>query len=170
MENRQKSIELLNQAILEELISVHQYMYFHFVCDDRGYNLLSSLFKKTAIDEMTHVENLAERILFLKGEVNMHIEIKIKHIHQIDEMLLLAKELENKSIDDYNNWAKICGDLSDSASKRLLEDLVRQEEEHYDQFDIEMDNMEKFGDNYLALQSIERSKQIAKRTGTEITE
>ena len=167
MENRQKSIELLNKAILEELISVHQYMYFHFVCEDRGYNLLSSIFRRTAIDEMGHVEKLAERILFLKGEVDMHTEIKIKHIHEVGEMLLLAKELENKSVTDYNHWAKICGDLSDSASKRLLEDLVKKEEEHYDQFDIEMDNMEKFGDNYLALQSIERSKQAAKGISSE---
>ena len=68
---KEKSIELLNKAIADELSAVHQYMYFHFHCDDLGYDLLSNLFKRTAIEEMMHVEKLAERILFLKGEVEM---------------------------------------------------------------------------------------------------
>ena len=43
---KEKSIELLNNAIADELSAVHQYMYFHFHCDDLGYSLLSNLFKK----------------------------------------------------------------------------------------------------------------------------
>jgi bacterioferritin len=38
--------------------------------------------------------------------------------------------------------------------------LVDDEERHYDQYDKETENLAKFGDNYLALQSIERSKII----------
>ena len=58
----------------------------------------------------------------------------------------------------YNQWANECGANADSASKKLFEDLVTDEERHYDQYDQELDNMAKFGDRYLALQSIERSK------------
>ena len=68
MSRKEKSIELLNKAVADELLAVHQYMYFHFRCDDMGYDLLSGLFKRTAIQEMMHVEQLSERILFLKGE------------------------------------------------------------------------------------------------------
>ena len=32
----EKSIELLNKAVADELHAVHQYMYFHFHCDDHG--------------------------------------------------------------------------------------------------------------------------------------
>jgi len=53
-------------------------MYFHFHRDDQGYDLLANLFKKTAIDEMIHIEQLAERILFLKGEVEMMASIMFK--------------------------------------------------------------------------------------------
>lgn len=45
--------------------------------------------------------------------------------------------------------------------KKLFETLVEDEERHFDQYDIEMENLRKFGNNYLALQSIERSKNIA---------
>ncbi len=46
--NFKKSIELLNKAVADELLAIHQYMYFHFHCDDQGYDLLASLFKKNA--------------------------------------------------------------------------------------------------------------------------
>ena len=71
----------------DELLAVNQYMYFHFRCDDYGYDLLSNLFKRTAIHEMLHVERLAERILFLKGEVEMTPSGSVEKIHCVKEML-----------------------------------------------------------------------------------
>ncbi len=67
----EKSIELLNKAAADELFAVHQYMYFHFHCEDQGYDLLAALFIRTAIEEMTHIERCAERIIFLGGDVEM---------------------------------------------------------------------------------------------------
>ncbi len=39
-----KSIELLNKAVNEELDAIHQYLYFHFHCDDQNFDLLAALF------------------------------------------------------------------------------------------------------------------------------
>jgi bacterioferritin len=153
-----KSIELLNKAVADELAAVHQYMYFHFYCDNLGYDLLSNMFRVTAIEEMIHVEKLAERILFLKGEVEMKPAVEVQKIHDVKSMLKLACEMENGSQIDYNNWANECAKNADSVSKKLFELLVEDEERHFDQFDMEIENLTKFGDNYLALQSIERSK------------
>ena len=157
---KEKSIELLNQAIGDELATVHQYMYFHFHCDDQGYDLLANLFKRTAIEEMIHIELLAERILFLKGEVNMTASHPVEKIHDVKKMLQIAADMETGSANDYNKWANECSVNADSASKKIFEQLVGDEERHYNQFDDEMENLNKFGDNYLALQSIERSKNI----------
>ncbi|MHC1705129.1 MAG: ferritin-like domain-containing protein [Tenuifilaceae bacterium] len=164
---KQKSIELLNKAIADELSAVHQYMYFHFHCDDLGYDLISNLFKRTAIEEMLHVEKLAERILFLKGEVEMKASGEVQKIHDVKSMLELATKMETSSIIDYNNWALECSKNADSASKKIFELLVDDEERHFDQYDKEMENLGKFGDNYLALQSIERSKSLAAGKPTE---
>ncbi len=160
----EKSIELLNKAVADELTAVHQYMYFHFHCDDQGYDLLAGLFKRTAIEEMLHIERLAERILFLKGEVELRASAEVEKIHDVEEMLKLAAKMEEKSARDYNLWANECSANADSVSKKLFEDLVADEERHFDQYDTELDNMAKFGDRYLALQSIERSKNIASGT------
>lgn len=43
---KEKSIALLNKAIGDELSALNQYMYFHFHCDDQGYDMLGALFKK----------------------------------------------------------------------------------------------------------------------------
>jgi len=157
----EKSIELLNKAIADELSAVHQYMYFHFHCDDQGYDLLAGLFKRTAIEEMLHVEKLADRILFLKGEVEMKVASDVKKIQEVKEMLELSVKMETGSARDYNLWANECASNADSVSKKLFEDLVIDEERHFDQYDTELENMAKFGDGYLALQSIERSKNLA---------
>jgi len=157
----EKSIELLNKAIADELFAVHQYMYFHFLCDDQGYDLLAGLFKRTAIDEMLHVEKLAERILFLKGEVEMKVGGEVEKIKDVAKMLEKAANMEQESARDYNLWANQSSANADSATKQIFESLVADEERHYDQYDTEADNLKKFGDRYLALQSIERSKNIS---------
>jgi bacterioferritin len=157
----EKSVELLNKAIADELFAVHQYMYFHFLCDDQGYDLLAGLFKRTAIDEMLHVEKLAERILFLKGEVEMKVGGEVEKIKDVAKMLEKAANMEQESAHDYNLWANQSSANADSATKQIFEGLVADEERHYDQYDTEADNLKKFGDRYLALQSIERSKNLS---------
>lgn len=155
----EESVKLLNKAVADELSAVHQYMYFHFHCDDRGYDLLASLFKRTAIEEMTHIERLAERILFLKGDVKMNASAGVKAMKDVVDMLELATHMEEESARDYNNWANDCAANADAVSKQLFESLVADEERHFDQYDTEMENMENYGESYLALQSIERSKR-----------
>lgn len=154
----ERSQELLNKAIADELHAVHQYMYFHFICDDQGYDLLAGLFKKTAIEEMIHIEKLAERILFLKGEVEMVAAYPVDKIHDVKEMLKKAAKMESDSAIEYNEWANECSKNNDAVSKQIFESLVADEERHFDQYETETDNLEKFGAGYLALQSIERSK------------
>lgn len=154
----EKSIGLLNRAVGDELSAVHQYMYFHFHCHDQGYDILSNLFRMTAIQEMMHVELIAERILFLKGEVKLQASEPVKTITDVTQMLQHACKMEEQSILDYNKWALECSAHADSVSRKLFETLVEQEETHYGQYDNEADKLVKYGEKYLALQSIERSK------------
>jgi bacterioferritin len=156
-----KSITLLNQAVGDELAAVNQYMYWHFHCDDQGFDLLAGLFKRTAIEEMMHIEKLAERILFLKGDVEMVAADPVQKVTDVQKMLEMAAGLEEQSAKDYNRMANECAQNADSQSKQLFEELVADEERHFDQYDTELDNLSRFGKEYLALQSIERAKNRA---------
>ncbi len=157
----EKSIELLNKAVADELSAVHQYMYFHFHCDDQGFDLLAGLFKRTSIQEMGHVEQLAERILFLGGDVEMGLAEPVKKVQNVKEMLELARQMEQESAQFYNKAAVEAGNNADAITRQIFEGLVADEERHYDQYDVEVGNIERFGDRYLALQSIERSRSNA---------
>jgi bacterioferritin len=156
----EKSIKLLNQAAAEELSAVHQYLYFHFHCEDQGYEILAQLFKRTSIEEMGHIEALADRIIFLGGDVDMVASAGVERIHDVREMLELAAKMESDSAAQYNKWANECSANEDASSKKVFEDLIVDEERHFDQYDMEMRSIDKFGDRYLALQSIERSKGL----------
>jgi bacterioferritin len=157
----EKSIELLNRAVGDELAAVHQYMYFHFHLDDQGFDLLSGLFKRNAIQEMGHVELLAERILFLKGDAVMKAAGDVAPVQDVAAMLEMACKMEEGSTRDYNLWAIECSTNADSSSKKIFEQLVGEEEVHFAQFDNELDKLRKYGEHYLALQSIERGKSLA---------
>jgi bacterioferritin len=121
--DRTRSIELLNRAVADELSAVHQYMYFHFHLDDQGFGPLALLYKRTAIEEMMHVERLAERILFLKGEVELVPSDPVQKITDPEGILARAVAMEGQSIADYNESARECAAASDAQSKQLFESL-----------------------------------------------
>ena len=121
--NRQKSIELLNKAISEELSAIHQYMYFHFILDDLGYDFLAGILKKTAIDEMLNTERFAEKILFLGGEIEIKPSNDVKHIRDPKEMLKWAMKSEEEAMEMYNDFAIEASNAKDSGTKQIFESI-----------------------------------------------
>ncbi|NQU10620.1 bacterioferritin [bacterium] len=155
--DKKKSIALLNKGVADELQAVHQYMYWHFHLDDQGFGPLSVLLKQIAIEEMGHIERLAERILFLKGDVRMVAAGPVAPITDAQKILVKAAAMEQSGVTNYNQYALQCSQNADSVSKQLFEALVADEERHYDQFDKQLDNIKRFGPNYLALQSFSQA-------------
>jgi bacterioferritin len=151
--DRARSIQLLNKSVADELQAVHQYMYFHFHLDDQGFGPLSILFKRIAIQEMGHVELVAERVLFLKGDVEMVPAGPVEKIIEPEAILAKAMAMEEDGIQTYNKAALECAANADSASKQLFEQLVKDEEGHFSQYEKQRDNVKRFGPSYLALQS-----------------
>jgi len=155
----QKSIALLNKAVADELQAVHQFKNWHFHLDDQGFAPLAGLLKRTAIIEMGHVEKLAERILFLKGDVKMVVAGPVEAVTDPREILTRAAAMEQKSARDYNQSALECSANADAVSKQIFEALVADEEGHFDAFDKQLDNIQRFGPSYLALQSFEKGTE-----------
>lgn len=151
----EKSIELLNKAVADEMWAVNQYMYFHFHCEDQGFGKLSGLFFQTAIEEMDHIERCAERIIFLGGDVEMVAAEDVKKVQDVKKMLEQARQMEEGSVKDYNVWANECSANNDAGTRQIFEGLVADEERHFSQYDDEVLKIEKFGQNYLALQALE---------------
>ncbi len=151
--DRKKSIQLLNEGVGDELQAVHQYMYFHFHLADQGFAPLANLFKQIAVQEMGHVELLAERILFLKGDVKMVAAGPVEKILDPEAMLQKVMGMEEGSVRAYNDAAMACGANADAATKQIFERLVHDEERHFNLYEKQYDNIKRFGPSYLALQS-----------------
>ena len=155
--DKKKSIALLNKGVADELQAVHQYMYWHFHLDDQGFGPLAAMLKRIAIMEMGHIERLADRILFLKGDVKMVEAGPVEPITEAAKILAKAAAMEQDGVTKYNQFALECSQNADSASKQLFEGLVQDEEGHFDEFDKQLDNIKRFGPNYLALQSFNKA-------------
>lgn len=160
---RDHSIQLLNKAVADELLAVHQYMYFHFHLADQGLGPLAELFERSAIREMGHVETLSERILFLEGDVEMVPAGKVEKITDPAAMLAKAIQMEEQSARDYNQAALECGANADAGSKQIFERLVRDEEGHFEEFGRQLENIKRFGPSYLALQSFGKAAEAGER-------
>ena len=135
----ERSIELLNKAVADELSAVHQYMFFHFHCEKQNNELLSGLFSKTAVQEMRHVQRCAKQILLLGGEVEMAASNSVEKIHDVKTMLEMACKMEQGSISDYSNWAIECAANSDSTSRKVFKGLVADEKLHLSQYGLELE-------------------------------
>ena len=61
--------------------------------------------------------------------------------------------MEMQAAASYNKWARECSDNLDAASKQLFEELIEDEEGHFDEFDKQQEHIRQFGPAYLALQS-----------------
>jgi bacterioferritin len=76
--------------------------------------------------------------------------------------------MEDESARAYNEWANECAKNADSGTKKIFEELVGDEERHFSQYETREDNIKAFGEQFLALQSIERSKKVGSSPSTEV--
>ncbi len=158
----QISIDLLNDAIGREIATTLQYMYFHARFEDARYRHLSRIMREVAIAEMRHTEAFSDRIFFLEGDVNMNAAFQSRQMSDTAEMLQFAMQLEQSTIDFYNEASRIAAEYKDAVTHKMFQDIIVEEENHLDTFRTELQNLRDYGENYLALQSVAGSKHAAK--------
>ena len=140
-----ESIHLLNQAVADELQAAHQYMYFHLHLAGERFTPLSTFFKQMAVQEMGHVELLAQRILSLKGDVEMVPAGPVEKIVEPEAMLVKAMAMEEERARFYNQAATECRARTDSESRKVLERILGDEKGHFDELEKQCEKIERFG-------------------------
>lgn len=161
----QVSIDLLNDAVGKEIATSLQYMYFHTHFEDARYQYFSKIMREISIAEMRHIEEFADRILFLQGDVDMNAAFRVKQITDVREMFRMAMQLEQSTIDSYNESSRIAAENKDAVTHKMFQDIIAEEERHLDTFRTELQNLLDYGDEYLALQSAAGSKNTSKTVG-----
>ena len=147
---REKVIAVLNKARGMELQAIHQYMNQHYNLDDMDYGELASKMKLIAIDEMRHAETFAERVKELGGEPVTGHDGKIAKGQKVQGMFPFDAKLEDDTIDVYNQFALVCRENGDAISMKIFEEIIDEEQIHYNYFDNVDGHIKKLGDTYLA--------------------
>lgn len=149
-ERRAKVIEVLNRARSMELQAIHIYMAQHYKLDDMDMGELAANMKLIAIDEMRHAEQFAERISELGGDPTSERLGPVAKGKDVLGMFAVGMGEEDNTIDAYNQFALTCREMGDSISVKLFEQIIDEEQLHYNYFDNVHGHIGDMGDAYLA--------------------
>ena len=149
-----KVIELLNEALKNELTAVNQYWLHYRLLDNKGIAKLAEFERHESIDEMKHADRLAERILFLDGLPNFQMLGRLRIGETVEEMLRSDLALEMEAVEQLKGAIAHCETVRDYASRDLFAEILRNEEEHVDTLEQQFEMIERMGlQNYIQLQS-----------------
>jgi bacterioferritin len=145
MKGNARIIEKLNSLLADELTAISQYMVQAEMCANWGYKHLSETIEKRAVDEMKHAEKHIGRIIFLEerpivSELNkIQIGDEVEAFHQNDW------DAENNAIQAYNNAIKLAVEVSDNGTREMLESILKDEEDHIDWIEAQIDQIKQMG-------------------------
>ena len=142
---------LLNKAVASEIMAIIQYTNQHekaallslrmketaleVITEKNKTKAVSDLLKGVFVQEMDHLEKISERIYLLEGEAAVMPDPLPKVGETADEFLLLDHAAENDAILLYRKIIEEAMKRGDTLTRRMFEDIVIQEEEHYWKFD-----------------------------------
>ena len=143
--------ELLNKAVASEISAILQYVNQHekasylalrkkdtpleTIQDTNKADVISGMLKKIAMQEMEHLEKISERVYLLGGECVYNPDPLPQVGKTADDFLKLNHKAEDEAIVLYKEIIAEAFKRGDTATRRIFEDIVIEEDEHYWMFD-----------------------------------
>jgi len=154
MKGDKKVLELLNEALKNELTATNQYWLHYRLLDNWGVKKLAEFERGESIDEMKHADRLAERILFLDGLPNFQLLGRLHIGENVEEILKGDLELEMEAQKQLRGAIAHCEKVHDYVSRDLFADILENEEKHIDALETQFEMIKRMGlQNYVQLQS-----------------
>ena len=154
MKGDKKVLNLLNEALKNELTATNQYWLHYRLLDNWGVKKLAEFERAESIDEMKHADRLAERILFLDGLPNFQALGRLHIGENVEEILKGDMELELEALNQLKGAIAHCESVRDYGSRDLFSDILDNEEKHVDTLEQQFEMIARMGlQNYVQLQS-----------------
>ena len=138
--NRPAVIKLLNDALATEWVCVLRYYRHYYMAKGMLADSVKAEFLEHAQQEQAHAAMLAERIVQLGGEPDLNPDTLTARSHaeykeggNLRDMVRENLVAERIAIDSYREMINFIGD-KDTTTKRILEQILAQEEDHADDF------------------------------------
>lgn len=136
---REDIIRLLNDSLATEIVCVLRYKRHHFTATGLESPAIAGEFLVHANEEQAHADKLAKRIVQLGGMPDLNPDTLTRRSHaQYNEELDLHSMIrvnliaERVAIEAYSQMIELIGD-KDPTSRRLIEHILEQEQEHADE-------------------------------------
>ncbi len=136
---REDIIKLLNDALATELVCVMRYKRHHFTAKGLSSPKIAEEFLVHAEEETAHGDQIAERIVQLGGEPDFSPNSLLERSHadyddstELKAMIKANLIAERVAIEAYTQMIHLIGD-KDSTTRRMLEGILSQEQEHADE-------------------------------------
>jgi bacterioferritin len=133
---RHDIIKLLNDSLATELVCVLRYKRHHFTAAGLASPKIADEFLVHANEESAHADRLAKRIVQLGGEPDYSPDSLSRRSHaayddssDLKAMIQANLVAERVAIEAYSQIITLIGD-KDSTTRRLIEDILSQEQEH----------------------------------------
>ena len=154
MKGDPKVLELLNEALKNELTAINQYWLHYRLLDNWGVKKLAEFERSESIDEMKHADKLSDRILFLDGLPNFQALGRLHIGENVEEILKGDMELELEALGQLKGAIAHCEKVKDYVSRDLFSEILDNEEEHVDTLETQFEMIKRMGlQNYVQLQS-----------------
>lgn len=136
--DRDTVIKLLNEALATEIVCVLRYKRHYFTASGINAQQVAAEFLEHANEEQLHLDMIAARIVQLGGAPDFSPEGLLTRSHaEYDASLNLRQMItedlvaERIAIDSYREMIAYL-DKNDPTTRRMLEEILAQEEEHAD--------------------------------------
>jgi bacterioferritin len=154
MKGDPKILELLNDALKEELTAINQYWLHYRLLENWGVKKLAEYERHESIDEMKHADRLADRILFLDGLPNFQALGRLRVGENVEEILKADMEAELQGAALYRDVVAHAEKVRDYVTRDLAREILSDEEKHIDFIETQFEMIARMGlENYVQLQS-----------------
>jgi len=138
--DRTTVIKLLNDALATEWVCVLRYYRHYYMAKGMLADTVKAEFLEHAQQEQAHADLLSNRIVQLGGAPDLNPDTLTARSHaeykeggNLRDMVRENLIAERIAIDSYREMINFVGD-KDTTTKRILEEILAQEEEHADEF------------------------------------
>lgn len=132
----QQVVEALNQALATELVCMLRYRSHHYAAKGEHSPAVAREFLEHSNDQLRHADWIAARIAQLGGTPRFDPDALLARSHArfrtpraLEDMIRENLAAERMAVETYSRLVQWLGD-GDPTSRRLLEDVLRTEEEH----------------------------------------
>ncbi len=153
MKAKQGVVDLLNKLLTEELTVINQYFLHAKMCKNWGYDRLHHHVLDRSYGEMKDAKEVIDRILFLEGLPNMQRLGTVKIGETVTEQLKADLDKEKAMVKMMTEGIQHCTKVGDFTTRHMLEDMAKEEEEHIDWIETQLETIKQVGlQNYLSEQ------------------